>query len=262
MTRPFPSALGRPLVIAHRGAKAYKPENTMAAYALAVEQGADMLEIDLHLARDGAVPIAHDATLERFGCDGEIADISLEQLRAISLAAREAETNGLQDAPDEGIPVLEEVLDRFGQAVPFNLEIKTMSGDRPYPGLQELALDEVLARGLLEQTLFSSFSDEVLGELRALSPQARLGVLVDPQAPERIFERAAAVDAESINPHFVNTDEQLVARAHECGLAVYVYTADERERMSQLFAIGVDGIFSNYPDRLRAVVDSRAPGPG
>ena len=62
MARPLPSEAGRPLVIAHRGAKAYKPENTLAAYELAIEQGADMVEIDLHLARDGSVPVAHDAS--------------------------------------------------------------------------------------------------------------------------------------------------------------------------------------------------------
>ena len=253
MTRPLPSSLGRPLVIAHRGAKAYMPENTLAAYSLAVAQGADMLEIDIHLARDQTMPISHDTTLERFGQDGEIADVSLGDLRAMSRSTFEARRS---DKPYEDIPVLEEVLDRFGDIVPFNLEIKTMTGDRSYPGLQEKVVDQVVKRGLLSQTLFSSFSDEVLRELRALCPEARLGVLVDPRAPEGVFERAEAVGAESINPHFVLADPGLVARAHEKGLAVYVYTVDEPWRMRELFASGVDGIFSNAPDLLREVVNT------
>ncbi len=246
---------GRPLVIAHRGAKAYRPENTLAAYALAIEQGADMLEIDLHLARDGAVPIAHDASLEGFARAGEIADVSLEELRAISLAAHQA---GARDEQYERIPDLEEVLDRFGEVIPFNLEIKTMTEERPYSGLQKRVLDQVEGRGLLDRTLFSSFSDAVLAELRARAPRARLGVLVDPRSPREIFERADAVGAESINLHFVNTDSERVDRAHRKGLAVYVYTVDQPERMRELFAIGVDGIFTNAPDQLRAVVDHLA----
>jgi glycerophosphoryl diester phosphodiesterase len=129
---------------------------------------------------------------------------------------------------------------------------------RPYAELQQMVLDQVVRRDLLDQTLFSSFSDAVLAELRALCPQARLGVLVDPRSPEEIFRRAEAVGAESINLHFVITDPDVVARAHEKGLAVYVYTVDEPERMRELLAFGVDGIFSNAPDQLRKVVDSLA----
>ena len=71
---PLPSEAGRPLVIAHRGASGHRPENTMAAYELAVEERADMIEVDLHVSRDGGIPISHDAELERLGGTGEIAD--------------------------------------------------------------------------------------------------------------------------------------------------------------------------------------------
>ena len=98
----------------------------------------------------------------------------------------------------------------------------------------------------------------MLVELRSDSPEARLGVLVDPRSPEGIFARAEAVAAESINLHFVITDASVVDQAHEKGLAVYVYTVDEPERMQELLSWGVDGIFSNAPDVLRKVVDSRA----
>ena len=81
---------------------------------------------------------------------------------------------------------------------------------------------------------------------------------MDPRAPEGIFERADVIDAESINPHFVNTNAELVEEAHQKGLAVYVYTVDEPGQMRELFALGVDGIFSNVPDLLREVVASLA----
>ena len=159
MIRPLPTQEGRPLVIAHRGAKAYRPENTIPAYALAVEQGADMIEIDLHRSSDGAIPIVHDEGLEELGREGEVADVTLEELRSISDAA----------PPPEGpitergtIPILEAVLDRFGETIPFNLEIKMRKGGLPYEGLQAQALAEVERRGLVEQTLFSSFSDALV----------------------------------------------------------------------------------------------------
>ena len=253
MSRPLPSQIGRPLVIAHRGAKAYKPENTLAAFALAVEQGADMIETDLHLASDQTVPISHDASLERFDREGEISQFSLEELRVIAL---QAHASSGEAGPHEGIPTLAEMLDAFGSVLPFNLEIKTDTRYRPYPGLQKMALDHVRERGILEQTLFSSFSDEALAEIRTLEPTARLGVLEDAMDPGGIFERAASVGAESVNPHFINATKDLVDEAHDLGLAVFVYTVDEEDRMRSLFDIGVDGIFSNTPDRLRAVVDS------
>ena len=93
-----------PLVIAHRGASAYRPENTLPAYALAVEQRADMIEIDLHLSRDGAIVIAHDADLAALGGEGAIGERTLAELRALRVGGDEASM----------IPTLEEGLDQFG----------------------------------------------------------------------------------------------------------------------------------------------------
>jgi glycerophosphoryl diester phosphodiesterase len=271
--RPLPSQRGRPLVIGHRGAKAYLPENTLPAYALAIEQGADMLEIDLHRSRDGAIPIVHDEGLEEIGREGEVKDVSLDELRELaSEALRNAppletplggsggrvQIRQPSSAPEfDGVPILEQVLDRFGDEIPFNLEIKTAKGGIPYEGLQQMALDQVVTRGLLADTVFSSFWDPVLNELRGRSPDARLAVLVSPRAPERIFERARSLGAEAVNPYFLLANEDLVSRAHGEGLAVYVYTVDDPEEMKRLLDLGVDGIFSNRPDVLRRVVDSR-----
>jgi glycerophosphoryl diester phosphodiesterase len=151
----------KPLVIAHRGASAYRPENTLPAYDLAVEQRADMIEIDLHRTRDGAIVVTHDEDLAGIGGRGEIADASLEQVRELDAGG------------GERVPLLEEVLDRYGERIPFNLEIKR--GTRAdYEGLERLVLDAVVRRGLLAGMLFSSFYDPVLARLRALAPEARI----------------------------------------------------------------------------------------
>ncbi len=235
------SLLERPLVIAHRGAKAYRPENTFEAFELAVEQGADMIETDLHRTRDGAIPLAHDAGLEERGREAEISELDWQELQSL---------------PGAAIPLLGEVLDRFASRIPFNLEIKTRVEDDPYPALEAEALAEVEGRGLLSATLFSSFSDPVLAELRRQAPVARLAALVDPRRPGRAIERALDVAAEAVNPHFSLVTNEFVRSAHDAGLAVFVYTVDAPDQMRDLLDKGVDGIFSNCPDRLRGVVDS------
>ncbi len=233
--------MARPLVIAHRGASGQLAENTLPAYELAIEQRADMIEIDLHRTRDGATVIAHDEELSGLGGKGEIAAATLAEVRAL-------DAGGV-----ERVPTLDEVLDRFGGRIPFNLELKRGSS-ATYEGLERAALDAVRKRGLLEQTLFSSFFDPVLERLRALEPEARLARLFSPRDPERPLERARAVGAEAINPWLGLLQPELIEAAHAEGLAVYVFTVDEEQEMRSLLDLGVDGIFTNFPDRLRALL--------
>ncbi|HTY19332.1 MAG TPA: glycerophosphodiester phosphodiesterase family protein [Myxococcota bacterium] len=237
MTRP-----PRPLVIAHRGASAQRPENTLGAFALAIEQSADMIETDLHRTRDGAVVITHDESLAGLGGRGEIADATLAEVRALDAGG------------GARVPTLDEVLDAFGARVAWNLELKR--GTRAdYAGLEALALDAVARRGLSERVLFSSFYDPVLARLRALAPQARIGLLLARRSAQSALERARSLGAEAIHPEAALVEPGLVERAHAAGLAVYPFTVDDEAEMRHLLAIGVDGLFSNHPDRLRAIIE-------
>jgi len=237
--RPRPD---RPLVIAHRGASAYRPENTFPAYELAVTQAADMIEIDLHRSRDGAIVVAHDAELERLGGHGEIGAATLQQLRDLDAGG------------GARIPTLDEVLDTFGARIPFNLELK-QAGHGPYPGLPALAVEGVTRRGLLDRMLFSSFHDPVLEELRGHSSEARIALLISRRGPELWQERARALGAEAVNPELPLVDREFVERAHGEGLAVYAFTVDPPDEMRRLLDLGVDGLFTNVPDRMRRVLD-------
>ena len=156
----------------------------------------------------------------------------------------------------ERVPTLDEILDRFGAQIPFNLELKRAT-DSDYDGLEAQALKSVKARGLLARTLWSSFYDSVLGRLRALEPDARLALLISARYPIRILERARDLGAEAINPEASIVSAALVDDAHAAGLGVYVFTVDDPEEMQRLLALGVDGLFTNHPDRMRALVDSR-----
>lgn len=239
---PNPTRTGRPtLVIAHRGASAYRPENTLPAYALAVEMRADMIEIDLHRTRDGAIVVTHDEALAGIGGRGEVAHATLAEIRRLDAGS------------GERVPTLDEVLDRFGDRIAFNLEIKRGS-DAEYQGLEAEALEAVEKRGLLARTLFSSFYDPVLARLRALSARARIGLLISRRHPVAILERARALRAEAINPEDSVATPELVAAAHRAGLDVHVFTVDAEEALRRFVGLGVDGIFTNVPDRLRRLL--------
>lgn len=236
----------RPLVIAHRGASGHLPENTLPAYELAVVQGADMIEIDLHRTRDGAIVVTHDEELAGLGGRGEVGEATLSEVRA------------LDAGHGERVPVLEEVLDRFGARIAFNLELKRGTREE-YPGLEQAAWDEVARRSLAGRTLFSSFYDPVLARLRAVAPAARLALLVSRRWPARAVERAKTLGAEALNPEAPIVTPELIEEAHAAGLAVYVFTVDEEAEMRRLLGWGVDGLFTNLPDRMRAVL---TPEPG
>lgn len=242
----------RPLVIAHRGSSGERPENTFPAFERAIEQSADMIETDLHLSRDGIVMIHHDPELERLGEQGEIRDRTASELAAMNAAP------GVSLA--EKMPTLLELLDGFGERMQFNLELKVGLNDVAYEGLEDIVVSAVEARGLLPRMLFSSFYDAVLARLRTRSAAARIALLISPRAPVAIFERAAGVFAEAINPDVRLVTRKLVEEAHAAGLRVYPYTANESAEMARLLDCGVDGIITNHPARLHALLEERMAG--
>jgi len=232
-----------PLVIAHRGASGTLPENTLPAYELAVSQGADMIEIDLHRTRDGETVVTHDEDLARLGGRGEVAEADVAEIRALDAGGGAA------------VPTLDEVLDAFGGRVPFNLELKR-GRRRRYDDLETAALAAVERRGLLESTLFSSFDDATLAELGSQSPEARIALLLSARSASRPIERALALGAEAVNPSLFVVTPELIEAAHQVGLAVHVYTVDAEDDMLRLIDLGVDGLFTNFPARMRALLES------
>lgn len=230
-------------VIAHRGASGERPENTLSAVRLAVAQRADMIEVDLHRSRDGAIPITHDETLGHLGGRGEIADATWAEIRALDAGG------------GERVPSLQELLDELGPQIPFNLELK-VSSRGPYAGLEAATLAEVEARGLLARTLFSSFYDPVLAELRKQRAEARLALLISRRSRADWAPRARSLGAEALNPELALVTPELVRAAHGEGLAVYVFTVDAPDAMRRMLELGVDGLFTNFPERLRRLLSA------
>ena len=192
--------------------------------------------------------IHHDAKLARLGAPGEIREHSAAELARLDAARGQG--------PVERIPTLLDLLDRFGARMEFNLELK-VGESAPYEGIEAKVLAAVEGRGLLSRMLFSCFEDPVLDRLREASSHARLAVLVSARKPARVLERAARVAAEALNPHVSLVNRAFVEAAHAASLAVYPYTANEEREMSRLLDCGVDGVITNYPDRLLRLLDHR-----
>lgn len=224
------------LVIAHRGASATAAENTLEAFELAREQGADWVELDARRSSDGVVVVSHDASL----ADGRLI----------------IETN--RDDLPESIPSLAEALE-VCDSMGVNIEIKNLPDDPDYDA--DNAVSDAVA-GLVqaylgvERALVTSFNMDALDRMRAVDPTIPCGWLTfDLGDPASAISRVQAHSLASINPYDATVDASLVRRAHEAGIAVHVWTVDDADRMAQLIGFGVDGIITNDPRVGREVVD-------
>ncbi|MGD0672750.1 MAG: glycerophosphodiester phosphodiesterase family protein [Candidatus Binatus sp.] len=231
------------LNIAHRGASGSFPENTVSAFRAAIDAGADMCELDVQLSRDGAVVVIHDDTVERTtDGKGEVAELTLAELKRLDAGAK------FKGGPFKGaqIPTLEEVFAVTGGKCGLNIELKA-------GGLEHQVAQIMQARNALGDSIVSSFNWEYLKKLQQLHFNIRIGLLAE-EKPVDLMMNAVAMRAYSINPRWDMVTSDLCKAAHERGLKLYTWTVDADSRMRALIESGVDGIMTNYPERLRTVV--------
>lgn len=236
---------------AHRGAggwdKQYAPENTMPAFQKAVEMGADGIELDVQFSRDGEIVICHDETIDRTS-DGEgaVRAYTLTELKAFNFCSVHPEFGFVE------IPTLQEFLDFMGK-YDFQLNIELKTGVYDYPGLEAATAEMVRGYGLADRVLYSSFSIGSLRKLRAADRTAKIAILCssDFVLPEDI----RALDASAIHPWEQIVTAERVKKWHDWGLTVNTWTVDNRDRMKQLIALGVDGIITDCPDTGRKAAE-------
>jgi glycerophosphoryl diester phosphodiesterase len=244
--------MSSPWVIAHRGASACAPENTMAAFRRAVELGARFIETDLHLSRDGKIVAIHDDTLERTtNGHGLVRDHTVKELRELDAGSWFAPAFA-----GEYVPSLEEILELAGHAdLSLYLEIKGGSG---------YGIERALAAALHERreahgVVVLSFEPRALEQVHQLDRVLMTGLLFEDSKMD-VVERAVKIGARQLAPRGDHVTPELVARAHFHGLQVVTWTINEPEQMRALTAAGVDGIMTDYPDRLVAVVGEQPSG--
>lgn len=246
-----------PLIIGHRGASAYAPENSLAAFALAFQQGADGIELDVHLTADGQIVVLHDdlvdATTDGHGL---VEELTLAQVRALRLRAR-----GATAFTDERIPTLTEVLDAWGHGTStINVEIKPT---KSY-ALAEAVAQTVKAQGAAAAVLLSSFDRIALVYLQAkhadlrrallFPPSSFTGALTGLRGDLSWLTGAHALGCEAVHPLWRLVTPRVIERAHVLNLDVNVWTVDDEKGLRKLDALGVDGIITNDPARTRAIV--------
>jgi glycerophosphoryl diester phosphodiesterase len=243
---------GRPLVLGHRGASAEAPENTLAAFARAMAQGADGFELDVWRCASGEVVVFHDEDAGRIaGAPLRIRDASLAALRALDVGAwKGAAFQG------ERIPLLEEVLRAFPGAF-VNVELKSRGRDlRLAP-----AVAEVLARtGAADRVIVSSFDFRLVAAFRAAAPPVPVGLLFE---AGRAWQLRTALATRLLAPAAVHPDRALVtparmARWRGRGLGVNVWTVDDPAEVDRLVGLGVSALITNVPGATRARVERAA----
>jgi glycerophosphoryl diester phosphodiesterase len=262
--------LPTPIVIGHRGSSGEAPENTLPAFARALEQGAAILETDVHATADGVVVVYHDEVVDRTTDGaGAIAELPAAALRRLDA--------GYQFSPDGGtsfpfrgrglrIATLAEAFEAFPEAR-FNIEIK-----RDDPALVEGTVAAVAAAGREKRTLLTAGSDAAMARLRRRLAETGLAVAVGASAGDviRFVQAAVAGGAPPPEPMALQiptefagrplVTRELVAFAHAHDVQVHVWTVNDPAEMRRLLDLGVDGIVSDYPSRVRDVIAARAAG--
>ena len=256
MHRPTARHWGRhdkPLVIAHRGASAERPENTLAAFRFAEEEGADAIELDVMRCGTGEVVIFHDDDLKRLGGRTDrIRETPLSLLREVRMEG-------------EPLPTLEELFASLGPDLLINVELK--SPDRR--GLQyfETLRDDGLARevahlirrfGMERRVLVSSFDPTLLLRFRRALPEVATGLLFQANMGRALREAWAAplLGATAVHPEGVLVTARAVSAWHRAGRAVNVWTIDHPREIAFLVAVGADGIITNTPRATRAAIEA------
>jgi glycerophosphoryl diester phosphodiesterase len=223
--------LGKVLIVAHRGASAYEPENTLRSVKRALELGADMVEVDVRASRDGHIVVMHDAMVDRTtNGKGYVKDMTLEELKKLKV--------GL----GERVPTLQEVAELIRGKAQLVVEIKV-------PEIEEKVLQIIKENELERDVLITSFYHPILKHVKELNPNVRTGAII---ASRPIKAARLAMDANSnaLFPKYVYVDPRMVEEAHRHDLAVYPWTVDALNEIEPLIKMGVDRIVTNKPDVL------------
>ena len=238
----------RPLVFGHRGFSAAAPMNTLAAFERAAEAGADGVELDVQLSRDGHAVVIHDFTVDAStDGSGSVSDFTLAQLQSLDAGSWfGADWNGCR------IPTLAEVFEAVGERLLVNVEIKTLPEQDD--GIEQVVAREIADARMERRVLVSSFNPLALRRFRAIMPQVPIACLSFVDMPPEWLEQSLALGCEAHHPQDEEVDAAFMTTARAAGRLVNVWTVNDAARALELQALGVDGIISDKPDLMLATL--------
>jgi glycerophosphoryl diester phosphodiesterase len=242
-----------PIVVAHRGASGYAPENTMAAIKKAITMGVDMIEIDVQLSKDNEVVLMHDLTVDRTtNGKGKVRDLYLEEIKKLDAGKWfSSEFSG------EKVPTLEEVIQAINGQCKLLIEVKRVKSKKLE--IENKIVQLINKYNAYNWCIVQSFETQVIKNIQALDKSIECHKLVTMNIsvlPLHIDSRIKTgtiykyKNVQSINPYFKMLNKRKVKKIHSYGQKVITWTVNEPEDMKRMIEMGVDGIITNYPDRL------------
>ena len=235
--------LSQPVIFAHRGASAHAPENTLAAFQLALTQQADAIELDVKLSADEQVVVIHDPTVDRTtNGKGRVQDLALAELKKLDCGSF---FSGNYAA--EKIPTLEEVFESVGKRIFINIELTNYK--TPRDNLSEVVCMLVKKHQMQKRIIFSSFHASNLSKARSYLPDVPRGLLAM-DGLQGVWARSFGFTFgkyDALHPNLKDITQQEINRVHRLKRRVHVWTVNEEQDMRRLFNWGVDGIFTDDP---------------
>lgn len=224
------------LKIGHRGAKGHEPENILVSFEKAIEMGADGIELDVHLSIDGHLIVIHDETIDRTtNGKGVVNQLTLQELKSFRINDKYS------------IPILEEVLDLVNQRCFVNIELKNK--DTAEKVVQLLAHYILEKKWNKEHFIVSSFDWNALQQVRFLNENIRIGVLTETDL-DLAISFARFMKAEALHPDFQLLTKEYTIKIQEKGILVFPWTVNEIEDIQKMKSFNVDGIITDFLDRV------------
>lgn len=242
INKPFP------LIIAHRGASAVAPENTLAAFKLAHQAGADGIELDVMLSKDNQLVIMHDDTVDRTtNGSGRVRDMTYAELKELDVGSHFS-----ADFVGEKIPLLTQVYELLGKKLLINVELKNYA--TPFDDLTAKVIELTEKFNLVDSIILSSFNPINLSKARRINRNIRLGLLTAPGKPGKILRSRVGriFPYDALHPHYSDTNSNLVQYIHQINRHVNVWTVDDPDELLRLKALGIDAVICNDPKSARA----------
>ncbi len=243
-------------VIAHRGASGYAPETTLEAYRLALQMGVDGIELDVHRLRDGVIVAIHDPEVDRTtNGKGRISELTLAELKTLDAGSwfnKEFPQKARQEYAGLRVPTLQEIIDLTKES-PVELHIEIKNPEHYPPDLEATLLSVIYSNRMETRVRFLSFSSQSLRKIKTLDSSIRTALLISGSGVDPVGAALQIAADELALRHNLAT-VAIIDGAHRSGLSVSVWTVDKEAHLQRMIRMGVDGIITNYPDRLNLLL--------
>ncbi|ENK1242898.1 glycerophosphodiester phosphodiesterase [Clostridium sporogenes] len=235
-------------ILAHRGASAYAPENTMVAFKKAIDMNADGIELDVHLSKDGHIVIIHDEKVDRTtNGKGEVKDFTLDELKKLDAGFWFSD-----EYEGERIPTLEELLKLINNTnIYLNIEIK--AGYRIYPNIEEKVIDMIEKYKILDRVIISSFDHYSLVRVKEINLNIKTGMLYEAALYEP-WDYARSIKVEALHPNYITLTKEFIDKANINNLEINPYTVNDENDMERLIKSKVTSVITNYPDKAHQII--------